>query len=365
MKIIEYLKEHNNISNGELLHKLFVKYAIKSVQSKKYPELYLFKYTIKSPMNEIICQECRSIIINIDTLEIVSHPYHKFFNHGDELAHEIDWNTATCYEKLDGSIMIMYFYKGEWNVSTSGMPDGDGLINDISGKTFAETFWELWNILGYRLPNYFRSFTFMFEMVTKYNKIVCDYDKENISLHGMRNNKTTKEYIPNKTHFNWKIVKSHKLSNISDVIEFVNSRPAKKHEGIIVCDANFNRIKIKSEEYFNLHHIKSGLNCMKNIVELVRIHKAEETIKMFPEHEAEIRDIECKIDNLWEDINEIYYRIKDIKSQKEFASQACLHRFKSILFSMRKDDVDNCYKYLEVMRIKNLMKMIGVKSDEK
>jgi len=83
---------------------------------------------------------------------------------------------------------------------------------------------------------------------------------------------------------------------------------------------------------------------------------------MFPEHEADFRNIEWRFNNLMVNINECYYRIKDIKSQKEFASQACLHKFKSILFSMRKDDVDKCYEYLKVMNIKNLMKMIGIKN---
>jgi len=53
MEIIKHLKSY--IDRQVALKDLFEHYAIKSVQSKKYPELYLFKYTIKTPMQYQIC----------------------------------------------------------------------------------------------------------------------------------------------------------------------------------------------------------------------------------------------------------------------------------------------------------------------
>src|SRR5689334_3182288 len=60
---------------------------------------------------------------------------------GEKWADEIDWATATVYEKLDGSLVTLYWcaaprchphittsrYEQEWNVSSSGVPDASGM----------------------------------------------------------------------------------------------------------------------------------------------------------------------------------------------------------------------------------------------
>ncbi len=38
----------------------------------------------------------------------------------------LDWTSAAVYEKLDGSLAVLYYYKDEWWVSSSGMPDATG-----------------------------------------------------------------------------------------------------------------------------------------------------------------------------------------------------------------------------------------------
>ena len=42
---------------------------------------------------------------------------------GESSADAIDWSTARVMEKLDGSLATLYWYKGEWHVSSSGVPD--------------------------------------------------------------------------------------------------------------------------------------------------------------------------------------------------------------------------------------------------
>jgi hypothetical protein len=105
--------------------------------------------------------ECRGIILDAnDNWNIVCYPYKKFFNYGEpnaginslnirtrrvyfnyvsyhfrfsmffilllffSLVAEIDWNSAVVTEKLDGSLVTLYWYQNGWQVSSTGTPDG-------------------------------------------------------------------------------------------------------------------------------------------------------------------------------------------------------------------------------------------------
>ena len=56
-------------------------------------------------------QEARGIIINYETLEVVCWPFRKFGNYGESYVDTIDWRTARVQEKVDGSIMKLWFNK--------------------------------------------------------------------------------------------------------------------------------------------------------------------------------------------------------------------------------------------------------------
>ena len=131
-------------------------YGITTRQSDVHPELYLFKYSqIDSPMSERIVQESRGIILNgDDNWRVVSRPYDKFFNYNQGHSAKMDWSSAKCYDKLDGSLVTLYWYKGQWNVATSGHPDAAGEVWNTQSKviTFKELFWDTWRSLNYELP---------------------------------------------------------------------------------------------------------------------------------------------------------------------------------------------------------------------
>jgi len=71
LEIIKYLQNNT-------IEQLVEEYKLIARQSVLFPELWLFKYSIKSDMTQQICQECRGIIINVNTMEIVAETYHKF-----------------------------------------------------------------------------------------------------------------------------------------------------------------------------------------------------------------------------------------------------------------------------------------------
>lgn len=110
--LVAFLRE-NGDKGVEMLEKQF---AIHHTRHKKRPSLILFKYDqLNSPMSHPIVQECRGIILDeSNDWKIVVFPYMKFFNMKESAnAAEIDWNLPVrAYEKIDGSLLTMYYSQG-------------------------------------------------------------------------------------------------------------------------------------------------------------------------------------------------------------------------------------------------------------
>src|SRR5690606_31616056 len=93
--------------------------------------------------------------------------------------------TAEAYEKLDGSLMSMFFYRGEWRVASNGTPDAMGEVAGFPGLTFKKLFWDTFNELGYKLPDA-GGYTYIFELMTPYNRVVVPHKTNRLVLHGVR-----------------------------------------------------------------------------------------------------------------------------------------------------------------------------------
>ena len=113
------------------------------IKVRKYPEdnIVLLDYDqIESPKTHPIVIECRSLILAMDTLEVVSRKFDRFFNLGEapELYQDFDFDSAVVMEKADGSLIGVYFnpHTSRWEVSTRGMAKAEG--EHMFGGTFRD-----------------------------------------------------------------------------------------------------------------------------------------------------------------------------------------------------------------------------------
>lgn len=68
-------------------------------------KLVMLKYDqLSSDFYNAIVKECRGLILDAETFEVVSYPFNKFFNYGEQYADEVDWRTAYVTEKIDGCV---------------------------------------------------------------------------------------------------------------------------------------------------------------------------------------------------------------------------------------------------------------------
>lgn len=117
------------LRGGGTLADLATTYGIKAKADAALGVVMLNYNQIASPMAETICQECRALLLETGTWNVVSRSFFKFFNLGEPNAHAVDWETARVQEKLDGSLVCFYFHRERWRVATKGTPDASGPVN--------------------------------------------------------------------------------------------------------------------------------------------------------------------------------------------------------------------------------------------
>jgi len=329
--------------------------GIKTSRHTRYPNLVLFKYDqIKSPTYHPIVRECRGIILDENNnWRIVSYPFNRFYNYGQE--EELNWSTAVVQEKLDGSCLQLYHYAGEWLVATSGTADASGQVNGY-GFSFEHLFWKTFNKLEYRLPVN-KKFTYIFELCTIYNKVVVDYKESRLVLLSCRCLLNQKEY--KFVDHNWEVVKNYPLTTIEDLKNNLKITKGNEVEGYVIVDKTFNRIKIKSEAYVRLHHIKSNINTPNNLLEIIRKNETEELLIYFKEFQKEINQLHNKYYKLIVLINSTWEEHKHISNKKEFALTIKHLFYSDCLFSLYLNKIESVEDYLLNLDIKRLYEWIS------
>jgi hypothetical protein len=336
---------------------------------KDRPQLVTLKYNqLESPMGDPLVRQCRGLILDsADNWKIVARPWDKFFNEGEVHAAKIDWPTARVQEKLDGSLIIMYWYEGDWRVATSGTPDASGEVGTANPNyTFQDLFWWLWDQLGCKKPHErWKDWTFHFELLTSYNRIVTKSQGNRIvfisarALDGEEEMVGADEFPINTYH--WEAVKDFPLSTMGAVLETFKEMDPLLQEGYVVVDGNLNRIKVKHPGYLALHHLRGNGNLTaKRIIDVVRTGETAEILASFPEWKKDFAPFIDAYAKLVGHLATEYERWKDIPLQKAFALEALKTRCPAALFAMRSQRVQSIRQFLQEMNVETLLIIIEV-----
>jgi len=354
------LKKNTPDTNTEVLEKLQNRIRTKGLGSlehelglsvrlhPQFPNLVLFKYSqVDSPMGLPEVQICRGLILDRDQdWKPVCFPFSKFWNVGEYYQEDIDWNSASVQEKLDGSLCVLWYYSGEWQVSTTGSPDASGEVRSDqhnliqSTKTYTQLFWETWNSLKYTLPDQHRDRCFMFELMTPENRIVVPHMVSRLVLHGNRSLKPEDDYTelaPNVVadRYGWECVKSYPLTTLDDVLSAAKVLNPMQSEGFVVADCLFRRVKIKSPQYVAIHHLRSELT-ERRMIGVVQGGERSEILSYFPELTELFNRVEERFSRKLSEVKEVYNQHKDIPDQKEFAMRVKDLPYSGALFAVRR-----------------------------
>jgi len=196
---------------------------------------------------------CRGLVTD-DKGNIVARPFSKFFNIEEGKFEPTE--KFEVYEKMDGSLGIVFWYQGQWILATRGSFTSDQAIKGT----------EL--LKKYNTDIMFRHLTFCFEIVFPQNRVVVDYgDYEGLVLLGTFDT-SGKEYdIEMWREYGFDVVKKYDgIKDFKQLKEMVKN----DQEGFVVKFSNGDRIKVKGVEYLRLHKIMTNMSttavweCLKN-----------------------------------------------------------------------------------------------------
>lgn len=354
LEIQRQLQIRNNIKT--VLENTGVAYKAHSV----YPNLIHFCYSqIESPASNRIVQESRGLILDAGAnWKAVAYPFLRFGNYGESWATPIDWTTARAMEKVDGSLMVLWHYDGAWHVSTKGNPEASGMVGDY-GFSYRDYFWQLWKEGGYDTGRLNPDYTYMLELVSPYNRVVCTYEAGLVLL-GARNRETGLEALPETMGTGIPVAKTYPLRTVEEIIEAANRLNPIENEGFVVVDGAFNRVKIKSPAYVAIHHARDGFG-IKRIVELIRLGEQSEVLAYFPELRSVYDAVEERIDGMVRELEGIWEQTRGIESQKEFAMAVKGHVFSGVLFAMWFGKIENVRTGVLKMHTDNLISVLKLR----
>lgn len=295
------------------------------LKTREYENKILLKYDqLVSPTLMALpeMQDCRGLILEKGTWKVMSLAFRKFFNSEEGNAHKIDWLTACILEKLDGTLIQVYWdwHKQEWFAGTTGTAEGEGEVNNKYGTTFNDLFWEtisnkynfskeLWTSVVSK------EHVYVFELTTPYNIVVKPHAESSATLLTVRNLTTLKEASYNELidvgdSFGLPVVKSFDLNakNAGAVIKTLENMPW-SDEGYVIVDANFNRVKIKNPAYVAVHHLK-GKSAEHNILTIVKSNEIEEFASTFPERKEELYKLKENYDALIVKLNSVWFDLE-------------------------------------------------------
>lgn len=275
-----------------------------------HKNLLMLKYNqCESDFNNEIVRECRGLIFDADTFEPVSVPFFKFGNVGESYCPEIDWNSAHCLEKVDGSLIKIVNIDNELFISTNGTIDAfKAPVAEQIGCSFKSFGDIVLHVLTEKLiiaGDFLEGYTYMFELVSPYTRVVVQHAKPDLYYLGRRNNETFEEILPFNDPYVSKLFKMPKVFSLHSIDDCINA--AKElpwdEEGYVVVDKFFNRVKIKSPSYVSVHHLKGegGVMSYKRAIEIVRGNEIDEICQYFEEYREALE--ECK-SRFWTTVDE-------------------------------------------------------------
>jgi hypothetical protein len=281
-----------------MLEKLNKYYEDGLLYKQVHPSLPLtiWNYTEKVQYENLwdeVTLMCRGLVTD-DTGDIVATPFQKFFNIEEGKFEPTE--KFEVYEKMDGSLGIVFWYRGQWVVATRG-----SFTSDQANKAR-----EI--LRKYNTDIMFRHLTFCFEIIYPENRIVLDYgNDEKLVLLGTFDKNGKEMDVEIWSQWGFDVVKKYDgIKDYKQLKEMVKN----DQEGFVVKFSNGDRIKVKGVEYLRLHKIMTNVTTTGIWEYLKNGEDVMELLKDVPD------EFYKKIENYIKDLRYSYFQISEDVGKK-------------------------------------------------
>lgn len=307
-----------------LLHRMIEEGYI-NVQKHPHYELFIYNYSAKAQYDYVwneATKTCRGLIMDAE-MRVAARPFAKFFNLEEADPTEIPNLPFDVFEKMDGSLGILYQVAGECFIATRGSFSSDQAhkANEILRSKYAAA-----------LPHIDPAKTYLFEIIYPENRIVVDYgDREALVLIAVMDTATGQDLPLEDIGFpvvrqyhgikDWRILKAMETDN---------------HEGFVIRFQNGQRYKVKFEEYLRLHRIVTQISSVNIWEHLAAGIPLDEYLERVPDEFYHwVKATSAELHNRFEDIeNQCKAAFKIFPTRKESAEYFARCAYPNVLFKM-------------------------------
>jgi len=336
MKVLEYLKEHTL----DDLEKEF------SIKIRRYEDegICILNYSmIDSPKFHPIVRECRSLILtNTAPYNVVSRSFSRFFNYGEcQESKTFNFEHAYFWEKVDGSIINVYWYNDQWNISTKSMALGEA--ETPRGDRFSDIFKSVFDVN--KIPHEHKNnSTLIFEMVSPVTRVVKPYKKNDVYLLAVRDRVTGLEYHPESLsmladELGVKLPKYFAINSYEDVQNVIADMDAfdEGFVGAVYKDKYVHRIKFKNPSHLAIAHLRGeGVLSIKRVIMLIVANDEDEYLEYFPEDRSFFQPYIDARERMISHVHDTIEKTRNIEDQKEFALQVKDLPISGLMFQIKK-----------------------------
>jgi RNA ligase len=249
-----------------------------------------FLWDSNDPVGSAIRRECRGITFDTEG-NLICRKYHKFFNVGEK--EETQLNKINLYEphivleKLDGSCVI-----------PQPSPDGFVLTTKAGVTEISQQAEEFIS----DKPHYAKfihsmfdgKLTPIFEWVSRKNRIVVDYENDNLILTAIRNTEMG-HYLPYfnmldlAEHWNIPVVQAVDGLAVQNIELFVKQIREWENgeEGVVVRFDSGHMVKVKSADYVLRHKTKDAINQEKNVLQTILNDSVDDLVPLLTPEDAD------------------------------------------------------------------------------
>ncbi len=301
------------------------------INSQTHPTLPLtiYNYTAKTQFDRnwvAATLHCRGLVLDANYLP-VARPLPKFFNLSEHQG-TLPEGLPEIYEKLDGSLIILFYYQGQWEVASRG--------------SFASEQAQMARVLftdrQADLDKLSREYTYLFEIIYPSNRIVVDYGAaQRLVLLAAVHTQTGAELA--LKDINWSDrSQTYPATTLPEWLKSIDETQAEltNHEGFILKWPNGFRLKYKLADYVRLHRIITRVQA-KDIWECLSQNQSlEQFLDSVPDEFYNwVKDTKLALETKYREIEtECQQAFKDLGDRRSTAMYFQTQKYPGVLFLM-------------------------------
>ncbi|MCU0677607.1 MAG: hypothetical protein MUE69_33100 [Myxococcota bacterium] len=333
---------------------------------------------IEARDDDPVAQQCRGLVLAtrdgspmvedapLDDLIVLARPFDRFFNHGQGAAASIDIERATVWEKVDGTLIVVYFdeISGAWCVATRAVCEGDvplgGWTHHTFRTLFETTLREQYKVAWYDWTSLLdRPTTYLFELCTPTNQVVVKHETPTIWALGSRSYGGHEYGV--RDDLIVPVCPSHNLASHDDVMALVRDRDPARHEGVVlsqeIAPGQVARVKVKNAGYLALSRVKDITASPRGVMTLILGGHLDDALDvMMPDARNRALRMADGLRDFVADVDGTYHTIRVAigggdehgmrEHRKAFAIAAKSHRGFDVLMALYNGQATTCAEYL-------------------